>query len=284
MNKNKKPYILKLNKLEVKNKYKELGTIKAVAAYYNASRSTMERFFRRQNIPYIKVHKNNFNEKFFGEDNELSFYLAGFIAADGNIGHKKCCLSIGLSEKDKSFLKKVAKLINFKGKLHRQLVFNNKRNSNWKDTVNYVLKCSSKTIINDLKKFNIVPRKTKIYKMPEWLLIHPLVHHFMRGYFDGDGHVGIRNIKKKIGFTKKLRFSICGNLNFIEQYQQILEKKCQLKNNKINQKKATLYAIEYCGNIVVGKIFKYLYNNSTFCLNRKKDKFLNVINKENEIE
>lgn len=75
----KKPYILKLDKNEVKNKYIELGTIKAVANYYNADNSTMARFFRRNdidawNIVVPKICKFLYNNSTFHLDRKYKVY------------------------------------------------------------------------------------------------------------------------------------------------------------------------------------------------------------------
>jgi hypothetical protein len=261
----KKPYILKVLPEEVSVKYSELGNIRAVAKYYNTSPSTMARYFRRNGIKYIKIHKNNFDESFFSKETPEGFYLAGFIAADGNIGKTKDYVRIGLDSKDINFLMKIKDLIKFDGKLHKSSVFNSKRNEKWNDTTNYILIFSSREVVQELSKFNIVPAKTKIYDLPDWLLEHPLVNHYMLGYFDGDGHIGIRN-------GKKLRWSLVGNFSFLQKYQLILEKNCHIHHNNISIRKDNgLSVLEYTGNIIVPKICQFLYSDSTFHLDRKYD-------------
>jgi len=267
---NKKPYILKLDKNEVKNKYIELGTIKAVANYYNADSSTMARFFRRNDIDYVLKHKQSFNEKFFSNNDPNVFYLAGFIAADGNISDKKYRITIELAEKDVKFLENISCIICYSGELTKSMVKNSKRNVKWSDTINYRLRFSSKQTVNDLLRFNIVPRKTKIYNFPDWLIEHSSVNHFMRGYFDGDGHIGLKK--------NKLRFHLAGNYQFLVNYQNILEKKCKIAHNNVFTRPNGLSCLEYGGNIVVPKICEFLYNNSAFHLDRKYQvykKFLN---------
>ena len=127
------------------------------------------------------------------------------------------------------------------------------------------LVCNSKSMVEDLKRFNIVPAKSKIYDLPEWLITHPLKSHFLRGYFDGDGSIGIRKLKTQ----NKLRWALVGNIWFLEKYQQILEKECNIKHNNIYKRTDTFGQLEYSGNLVVPKICQYLYNNSTFHLDRK---------------
>lgn len=268
----KKPFILKLDPNEVKLKYEELKTIKSVSQYYNSSSSTMERYFRRHGIFYIKKHKNNFNENFFTLDTPESFYLAGFIAADGNVSKEKNRLKIELGEKDLLFLEKIKSLIQFEGNLVKCHIKNSKRNIKWKDSVGYILSCSSKQVINDLMRFNVIPNKTKIYDMPEWLTNHSLLHHFMRGYFDGDGHIGVRD-------NKKMRWHLSGNFYFLKKFQSILEYMCNIHHNEIFTRPNELSCLEYEGNIIVPKICQFLYNNSTFHLDRKYEVYKKLENK-----
>lgn len=248
-----------MNSELLKIKYKELRTIDKVAKYFNVSRSTIKNNFKKYNITYENCIKLKFNENFFNNSPE-SFYIAGFIAADGSINKNN--LSIQLSSKDSAHLYKIKELLQLEGEL--QLIPPrkseiNKRIINGGETI--LLRCNSSIMINDLKRFNIVPNKSKIYDMPDWLINHSLVNHFMRGYFDGDG---------SIGFVKtKLRWSLVGNVWFLEKYQNILEKNCNISHNKICIRKEGLGQLEYQGNIVIPKICRFLYNDATCYLERK---------------
>lgn len=59
-------------------------------------------------IEYKKQVRYDCDHDFFSRDNEQSFYIAGFVAADGCVKTHSCGNSyqvqIGLSKKDKSFL------------------------------------------------------------------------------------------------------------------------------------------------------------------------------------
>lgn len=266
-----KPFILKLEKSEVEEKYKELGTVSDVAKYFNSDPCTMARFFRRIGISYVKKHKNNFNENFFSTESPDAFYLAGFMAADGNISGRKYEMKIELSERDLLFLERIKNLLQLEGSVKKRLVKNSKRNGEWQDSTNYSLNFSSQQVVNDLKRFNIVPNKTKIYDFPEWLMTHTLANHFMRGYMDGDGHLGLRD-------DKKLRWHLAGNFSFLEKYQSILERNCNIHHNNISTRSNKLSCLEYTGNIIVSKICRFLYNNSTFHLERKYNIYTSFMN------
>lgn len=206
-------------------------------------------------------------EDFFQTENEYSFYLAGFIGADGNIekNHKGANrrLTIGLSEKDLLFLNNIKNLLGSDTKLINNISYGSRRNPLWKDTKSYTLRVSSSKIAFDLIKFNIVPNKTKIYTFPQWLINHPLVNHYMLGYNDGDGCL-------RIDEENQLSFKLVGNLSFLQDYQFILERECKIHHNAII-KDGNTYILKYCGNNLVPKICQFLYHNSTFYLDRKFD-------------
>jgi hypothetical protein len=71
-------------------------------------------------------------------------------------------------------------------KVHKYIVKHSNRNEKWKDTEKSELAITSRKMCADLLRFNITERKTFTYTFPEWLKTHPLKHHFIRGYNDGD--------------------------------------------------------------------------------------------------
>ena len=213
----------------------------------------------------MSFRKYNHNDKIFLEENEKSFYLAGFTAADGCVMNdsKRYILKIKLASKDESHLLKIKNLFEATNPIYYN--YNKKEN-----TSNVMLVLSSKDMINDLKKFNIVPRKTKIYTFPEWLIDHPLVHHFMRGYFDGDGSV---YIKKIINQPDQLGIEIGGNSLFISLYGNIIDRQCNFMHHSINIRDNDNARVCYGGTNNILKIKSFLYKDATIFLDRKKDLF-----------
>lgn len=250
---------------QVKEQYLKLKTIQAVAKYFRISKSAMANFFRQNNINYILKHKNNFNENYFSINTPESLYLAGFLAADGCI--KNNSISLELSDKDLNHLMKIKNLLQCNAKINKRIRYKSKENSNWKDSGCCNFTCSSKETINDLKRFNIIPNKTKTYTFPEWLISHSLVHHFMRGYFDGDG--SFYHDK----FSKRTFFSIRGTINFLNDFKNILKIK-SISLPKINNGQGQL---AFKGQKDVANIVNFLYKDATIFLQRKKllvEKFL----------
>lgn len=207
------------------------------------------------------------NEDFFAQYTPESFYWAGFIAADGCVklkDGKYKQLSIGLAIKDAGHVEKFKKAINFNG-------------------ITYISKCkdisvgiciSSDKLFDDLARFNIVPRKSLVLVFPEWLIEHPLVNHFMRGYNDGDGSFYISKLNRG-RIIKQISFSLRGTKQFLTKYKELLEKYCNLiSGDKSPRLNCGIYILGYGGNRKVIKIRDFLYKNSTpeIRLDRKYDK------------
>ncbi len=131
---------------------------------------------------------------------------------------------------------------------------------------------SSRKIINDIKRFGVVARKSLIYSCPKEIINHKLFHHFMRGYFDGDGCVSLDSN------TNNLHFQLLGTFDFLTACKEIFENK--LISNNITQlvKRNNIYELNYGGNILTKRIYDYLYKDAKSYLQRKYDKFQHVQN------
>lgn len=204
-----------------------------------------------------KLVRYKCNEDFFKHDSPEVFYWAGFIAADGCVKlHGKRCkqLSIALAIKDHEHLVKFKKAVNYNGPISL------KNHSTASEIV-----ISSAIIFDDLERFNIVPRKTKIYKFPEWILEHQYLNHFMRGYFDGDGSFYSHVSKNRK--VRQLFFDLRGTKEFLTTYKIILENKCGVrKSNNKPRFSCGIYSLGYGGTRAVSRIRDFLYKDSTSSL------------------
>lgn len=223
---------------------------------------------RKKSISKYKVNHN-----IFQEETERSFYLAGFIAADGCIRISKTNknrnyinhrLQISLSKEDKKHLILIRNLLESDNPINDYEIKNSKKNPNWNDVWESKLLITSKQIVKDLKKFNIVPRKSLTYKFPTWLKKHPLRKHFMRGYFDGDGSFFINS---ELSYDR-LCFSLRGTKEFLKIYQKVLEKDCGFKSKASISKTEKIGHLRYKGEFAL-KIRNFFYDTSTIYLKRK---------------
>ena len=126
------------------------------------------------------------------------------------------------------------------------------------------LQWQSEHMAKTLESYNIKPRKTydKEFKLPDNLLSDELWRHFIRGFFDGDGHVGSETIE--FIFTSKL---------FMEQvmswFQNFNYKAYLVQGKTTDYWKVVIPAPDK----VKSCIYHYLYDNATCFLHRKKDCF-----------
>lgn len=219
------------------------------------------------------ISKYQVNHNIFQEENECSFYLAGFLAADGCIRISKTnkCrnyinhrLVISLSKDDKDHLIMIKSLLESTHPIHDYLIKNSKRNPNWNDVWESKLMITSEKIVNDLKKFNVVPRKSLIYTFPKWIENHSLKHHFMRGYFDGDGSFFINSESS----CNRLCCSVRGTLDFLDVYKNILNKECGKGGNFDLSSSAA--QLRFKGKLSL-EVRDFLYNDANIYLARKRN-------------
>lgn len=130
--------------------------------------------------------------------NPERFVLVGFIAADGCIcvpksGQKR--LQFNLSEKDLDVLRQI----------NIELAAGTRNISRVKKTKSCIWYVPSDPICEDLSRYNIVPRKTRNYKLPK--LQEPFMSYFLRGYFYGDGCVSGNGSSRTYSFVATTHFA-----------------------------------------------------------------------------
>jgi hypothetical protein len=262
----------------LKEAYERLGTLKAVSRELNIDPESVSYYMEKFGLEYQKQIRYTCDHEFFSRDNEESFYVAGFMAADGCIkdrkgeyGVERPEVYIGLSKEDKDHLEVIKTILKAESPIRDFIIKNSKRNSNWNDCWKSEITITSKQMVEDLKRFNIVPRKSLIYTFPEWLKTHPLKHHFIRGYNDGDGSFYIPKLAEG-KTTKQIYFSMRGTPKFLKEVRSILEQECNLNVREKDIRISSGHGVlEYGGNGVISKITDYLYKDATIYLPRKRD-------------
>jgi len=213
----------------------------------------------------IRHRKYKFNFSFFNEINtEEKAYWLGFLYADGCI--TDAAIKLELQSRDEGHLKKFLKSVSANTTKIR------KRN----DGINSsLILLNSKEMVADLTKKGCPKKKTLLIRFPSKDIV-PLqfIHHFMRGYFDGDGCIYKR--KERNGVN---RFTIVGNTLFVEKYKKVLFNKINKKNNVKLYDLLTDNIKSLClgGNKQIEKIYYFLYKDATVFLDRKKEKFEEII-------
>lgn len=241
-----------------------------VAEICNRSQSFVIKTLKNNNVPRRTTHSYvtlyPANENFFNEiDTEAKAYILGFLYADGNnyIGKTNHSneISISLKETDFLILEKIKNLLS----PATQLKYKNSY---------CLLKINSKHISNQLTNLGCVPNKSLILKYPNFIS-DELTHHFIRGYFDGDGSIYKKTKDNDWGWQ------ITSTNDFCKSVDKIIKKElnintylrvCKPETNKITSTLAT------GGNLQVFKVLEWLYKDATIYLERKFNRYLQMSN------
>lgn len=209
-----------------------------------------------------KWRKHSVNKLFFHViDTEEKAYWLGFLYADGCITND--AIRLELAAADHSHLEQFKKALQAET---YPLYYRKNVNS-------YACVINSKDIVNDLVTTGCVQHKTHILRFPnENTVPDHLLNHFMRGYFDGDGCVHIDK--------KNYSFSIVGTLGFVQEYQQHLMRGINKSTTVKLKNTASSDIVEFRlgGRQQIIRIYNFLYKDATIFLNRKKDKFMQLVN------
>lgn len=192
-------------------------------------------------------------------DTEVKAYFLGLLAADGAVVNNY--VNISLQERDRSILDEIAKHVGKNIKLRVYGGYNNGRVQN-----QVRLELCSKDIVQDLATYGVKPRKSLTLEPIASNIPVELRHHFVRGYFDGDGGICHSVYRNK----KRVSISFTGTKLFLEDIHDVIG----LPVGSLVQKTANgTYALVYCGKQRMYELKEYLYQDATLYLNRKFEKF-----------
>jgi len=199
-------------------------------------------------------------------------YVLGFFAADGAMYRTKqggYYIDFGIT--DEGLLLKIQALL---GSDHKISV--RQRGPVWKPL--YRLQIGSKILFEDLATLGFVQAKSKAMVFPD--VPASALRHFVRGYFDGDGHVSRTVFHKNdrphpvhgliSGFT-------CGSENFLKKLRNELKEWGSLGSGTLyfNRGFRLCYATTDSINL-----YKFMYYDSMdLCLERKRrifEEFLDI--------
>lgn len=220
------------------------------------------------------------NSLFFKEIiTEEQAYVFGFACADGYNDER--FLKLTQTEPGLDIIPKIKKVMKSTHPIVETMSATNKKI--------YSLQINEVDLCKDLTNLGCIKAKSLILKFPKDKIPEELMHHFIRGYFDGDGCVWIGKRKKmlikdpkcKTGKREKIvqnvKFTITSSKNFIEELQDYLVEKLKFKKTKLNFSKAKeshLHCtMEYSGRKQMKTFYEYLYKDATIYMDWKKSKF-----------
>jgi hypothetical protein len=233
-----------------------------IANQLNVSESFISKKLKELNITKRSnsiYRRRTWDEHFFKSiDTEEKAYWLGFLYADGCVHNKPNGQKlISLVVKDKEVVEKFIKSLNgdFEVKTYSE---------------NYGVYLTSKIMFYDLCKLGCVPRKSLVLKFP--IIKYELRHHFIRGYFDGDGTVFTYKRKGKKKDYIGIAVGICGTKEMLHCIAISAPINLPIKDKR---KQGNIWYSSVSGPNKVLEFYNYLYNNATIWLDRKKNKFDN---------
>lgn len=236
-----------------------------VADILNIPESQVLKFLKNENlirkIGTTKIY--SCNEFYFNDiKSEKQAYWLGVLFADGNVSKQGETFSgrVIFSSKDTEWVDQFKRDIEFNGKIYTET------HKVYKTQVSKV-SLTSEQMFTDLVELGCIPNKSLIIRIPA--INQDLIPHFIRGYFDGDGTVGIYKNSSKSN-TMTLRSGFCsGSQEFLEAIS------CYLPTNRKVVKKANnrnLFTLMFSVNDSIN-LYQYMYKDATVWLKRKREKF-----------
>lgn len=204
------------------------------------------------------------NQQFFDViDSEEKAYFLGLLFADGHNNTKDGVVLIDLQKGDEMILQTFTDLL----QPDKPIKF---YENTYSIKGRFRMSIANRHISNKLLELGMVHNKSEKLKEVNNIPEH-LIHHFVRGYFDGNGSIGI------FGKVKNVEFSICSTKEFLEYIQCILIKNCNLNKVKFGKRhknrESNSYHLKYTGKFSCQRIRDWLYKDSKIYLNRKYYKF-----------
>ena len=251
-----------------------------ISEKYGKYNGFFNRWFNYFNLPIRsdrdKSLKYTCNSDFFEIiDTEEKAYWLGFIYADGFISssgkHRNKRIGISLAVKDIGHLEKFKKSINGTMPINTYKVSSG-YNTN---SIYCIILVTDSKLADDLIDKGCYEHKSNIIKFPtKNQLPNNLIRHFIRGYFDGDGSIYYTN--KKEDHIPQFSINILGTDDLLEGIANNL-----IENNILNsipkfykRKDGQIVSnFKFGGNRKVEKFCHYIYDNATILLDRKHEKF-----------
>ena len=264
-------------KLEIVNLYQNNVSIPELGKKFGISRQSVYWLLRRREVVIrpqtVCQRKYSLDETFFDKiDSEEKAYFLGFLYADGSNYEKRNEITLTLQERDKHILDTFSGFINNGRSLYYYVGKGNRVNY-------YRLSINSKHMSQRLAELGCMQRKTFKLEFPDFLR-EDLIHHFIRGYFDGDGTVGICSKPAPSGgIYVGAWFRIVGTRKFCEGIRFVSEKVLGISGSLIinhPEDNDIITCFSLSGKKQILKFLGWLYKDATVYLTRKHDKYLEL--------
>jgi hypothetical protein len=234
-----------------------------IAEQFSVGESTILRLRSKYGIPasnVVRTHSTyTFNKSFFHViDTKEKAYVLGFVCADGHVDKTDHYLAIRIKKTDESILYDIRDAMQGNQPIYFRKASPSELCPGATDQSS--LTFFSTQMVADLRSLGILHNKTEDLTLPE--MPSHLYSHFLRGFIDGDGYIC------------KGTFGMVVNDTMLPGVKSLIQNQtgCLLRETP---KKSI---IQLWGSKRDKPVLDWAYNDSSLCLQRKKEKYLQYWN------
>lgn len=239
----------------------------ALAKQYERSHQALNEMLRRHGVrlrthseAVPRIFKYSCDHSFFDViDSEPKAYWLGFMAADGYVHTKRRALVLGLHTRDGDHVERF-----------REVLQSNHALLHIPSQPSTRLAIVSTQLTAGLISHGVTQAKSLTLEWPTHL--GEFTRHYLRGYFDGDGHVKI--IRTRYPETPNIRIGFAGNHQFLTDCRAFLMATLGFNEVKLQPgpNGARHFYLEYGGGRQIVTLYRLLYARATIWLPRKREK------------
>lgn len=218
----------------------------------------------------IRDYRYYVNEHFFDSiDSEKTAYVLGWFYSDGCVDNNGK-LRIQIQKEDEDILYQIKDLMEYEGPLYE--IPPPKKYPHRKHQV--TLTINRKALANRLIQLGCTPHKSLILTFPDFSVVPEIyLPHFIRGVFDGDGSIVVKD-------DKYLNVSITSCESFIQPLRDYLRIKLEIDTKHY-------YRYEHTNTLQMmithtkyaKKFLNWMYQDANFYLTRKFTKYQEYLEK-----
>jgi len=212
--------------------------------------------------------KSNINHTLFDNWNEISAYIFGFWLADGHIrvyrfkNSNKYQKRFHITNTDKQLIYEIGKIMGKLPTLCKKYEQHYKQVYGIEIISNKLFDFCYDMVGTHYKSSTEIP----IPKIPK-----KLFHHFVRGFFDGDGSIHIKHYKTRHGkLVSALQTSFTSGIetgDFLENFKQKLREFIPVGNKKISTGLSKKLIFNQYDSML---LCEWMYKDATIYMKRKK--------------
>lgn len=259
------------------NTSKRTRSATAIAKKYGINRKTLLKYLKNRGIEITSSHgAKELNETVFDQiDTEEKAYWLGFLYADGYVALKINAIGLHLSLKDLTHIEKFKSFIGWEGEIKiredHQFGTKDKHNKAGEILYNCGITVNCKHMKESLIKLGCVPNKSLILTFPtDEQVPEQYKLAFIRGYFDGDGTLGLyKHSKTNPKLEESLMF--VGTKSFLEGIQKYLGIGYLMQKSNCNE---ATYRLSYSTKKAFNAA-ELMYKNANIYLERKYNIYIN---------